>query len=1406
MAAAQNRKQQEAQLQRKYQKYSKDMGGSNSGGGGGGGSNPSVRSKAASSAAVAATSTTSSKRLQPIATQVESTMLATEVTPRTVTPPASSTYNSDYSGSSSNPRNATARLKASASSSGGAGGGGATSWEDYDEGMYMKSRHAKNATDSEAVSSRNLRTASRGRSNFNAGASASIPLDEYGGDPSLRSKIAGSSAGVGGGSSSGVSGGINNRHRLGNGAVSSGSAVSAAASTSSASSSLGRGYRQYSTNNSTAANESSVPATHSSPLMSSQSSKGARSHSNGPNTVTPPSSKDAKSGSGPTPITSNTTVNSAPHMSPSISAGVSSPQAAVAGNPIQSVASKDSSISASMNSYANSNAQSHSHSSYGQSQSLSQPQPHKIGNYGTNSSSAAASSNSPNMPGTQLFSSTAASVASAASATTLTSANSNASAGNKRPPIHAINLDKTSPTGSYQQRGGLTISSTARNLSARLSPGSPKSAASSPSRSLAKSKTSASHQKEQQQNNTAPQLSSDSIPVMIKRLQQFSTTAVTGQRPPSPPKNISPDEVALWEAIQSAIKKQQEEANATQQKLADKTKSEITRLELVVASQETKLKKQERSPADRAAVEQMEKKLKETEEAFAEAKQEYDTSMRAIQRVMADLTSEKEQEQEEYELKLQQLERKYDEQVEKVAAAMKPPPPPPPTPPPAANAKTASASASSPSQAKSMSPPRSPASDDKTNNRITHLKAELMEAKKKATEARTETTNVQRELDKKTRRILNLERDIKTQKYHQSKHADEVSKLKSQIAELEKSNDGAEEKALLQSKGKEINNLRSEVTSLSQELETVRLEKEELEKELQSSVEKMEEAVLQAEAAAVARQKSEAAAEEARKLAAAAEASAAKEASAKSKKNNNDAEETKKIAEELAAKEQEVSSLAKKLERTKREHQDAASSLENAKKIITSLENANSSISHDLRGKLKAREEELSFVKQEAADRKRNLDTLATELRDLQTKQNSTPPPPPPPQQQQRSSALNPKLLAQQKALIQQLQVSVTGLQSAAVVHEVSSSTGSMDPTNVDRVGDILDDALIALQTVVKDSEQILDGDDDVMDNVTTVDSVVNSEVGRHIDSLIRDDREAAAKELRDENDQQRITISTLQDELRESQEAIKRLQEQQKRQQLPAGDNEIEMLRAEVFGLREQCATNMEVLTKKERELTVLKASLNIDDNDGGYISDDDDYDDEEDDASQPPPPPNSVTSPPRVYGASETEALATLLAAGGGNSNFIMPHQQSTEEVASLKEDLSKLMTERDRASRELQAERESLANAKMIISSLEQANKSMMEDLRSRLQDSNTAIASLLDKSMEHETTTKSLRSEVEQLQKEKAEVENKFEDEVQKLKDENTVLALRIQQASGGAKPNSPAEEKKEDSAVVTAIDP
>merc|ERR1712194_280376 len=135
-------------------------------------------------------------------------------------------------------------------------------------------------------------------------------------------------------------------------------------------------------------------------------------------------------------------------------------------------------------------------------------------------------------------------------------------------------------------------------------------------------------------------------------------------------------------------------------------------------------------------------------------------------------------------------------------------------------------------------------------------------------------------------------------------------------------------------------------------------------------------------------------------------------------------------------------------------------------------------------------------------------------------------------------------------------------------------------------------------------------------------------------------------------------------------------------------------------------------------------------------------------------------------AYGPADAEAFATILSQANGRIE--LPGNAQYQEIESLKRGLMEALGEKESASKELQARRESLANAKMIISSLEKANKGMMEDLRSRLQDSNAAMQSLLNKSTEHKEAAEDLRTKVQKLEQEKLEERQKYEDEMEILR--------------------------------------
>lgn len=166
--------------------------------------------------------------------------------------------------------------------------------------------------------------------------------------------------------------------------------------------------------------------------------------------------------------------------------------------------------------------------------------------------------------------------------------------------------------------------------------------------------------------------------------------------------------------------------------------------------------------------------------------------------------------------------------------------------------------------------------------------------------------------------------------------------------------------------------------------------------------------------------------------------------------------------------------------------------------------------------------------------------------------------------------------------------------------------------------------------------------------------------------------------------------------------------------------DQEMIVMNSERSIIKEKNKELVDMLSKKDEEMRILRSSLK--ESSVGYISGDDS--DIEDDAD-----PTNV--PEEV---------------NGGN----VPPPEQVEEILLAK----------DKAEKEAKDNAERLANAKVIISSLEQSNKTMTEDLKSRWHDSNAAIVSLLDQSGKHEKETEELKSNIDKLKIEKTAVEREL----------------------------------------------
>jgi DNA repair exonuclease SbcCD ATPase subunit len=393
------------------------------------------------------------------------------------------------------------------------------------------------------------------------------------------------------------------------------------------------------------------------------------------------------------------------------------------------------------------------------------------------------------------------------------------------------------------------------------------------------------------------------------------------------------------------------------------------------------------------------------------------------------------------------------------------------------------------------------------------------------------------------------------------------------------------------------------------------------------------------------------------------------------------------------------------VEAVQKKLQEKTQALESAKMIITSLESASGSQIAELRQKFRDKQAQIMRLEAELHEKQRVIDTLAIELRDN-------------------------GLAAVPRKVVERLEQNMAHIRSEAVVLEATQ-----DAASVTKLCDYLSDAIIALKE------------------------------GLECFSSASSSRSSADSSNEYELQQKNARIQQLESELHQLKEELKSSRSISRN----AGNGELQSLRNEVQRLREKHFSNMAILAKKEQELSVLRDSLKVDDDDGGvgYISDD-----AEDEDDVPQPSTSHLLTHGELNSPSQIEALATLLAQGVSMESHISEYEPTTSaEIESFKVQLQELTSEKERALAELKTERESLANAKMIISSLENANKSMMQDLRSRLQDSNVAIASLLQKSMGSENTTAQLRSELEVLKREREQDRERYQKELNSLRIEH-----------------------------------
>ena len=443
--------------------------------------------------------------------------------------------------------------------------------------------------------------------------------------------------------------------------------------------------------------------------------------------------------------------------------------------------------------------------------------------------------------------------------------------------------------------------------------------------------------------------------------------------------------------------------------------------------------------------------------------------------------------------------------------------------------------------------------------------------------------------------------------------------------------------------------------------------------------------------------------------------------------------------------------------------QEKTTALESAKMIITSLEHASGCLKTELRQKLKDQQQQMEQIQATNQAQQTSIAHMTLELK------------------QARKEQANDRQRKEQLQSI--LRHNLHRMREAGVVLEATQ-----DVTAVDTLSRLLQETMQALEPVAHDENN--------NNNSTDQGSLPKR---RCVTARSRSSSSSSDEE-EDHNEQQ---LQRLQDEHR------RLLKEQERKYQ-----TELSALDQQKQELQNQCRSHLAVLARKEQELAVLRRDRNVDQDNQtggmGYISDEE-SDDEEDDnhhhsdgtSSSPDQQyysasssnSNNNTTPSDTYDPSQAAALANLLLANGNpaDSGVILQCQ------------LIQTQSQAEQARQELQAERQSLANAKMIISSLEKANSQMMEDLRSRLHDSNTAIASLLEKSLKAEANTAKLRDQLETVQREKQQEHERMQREMDRLRrqqQQGTTTAGNTWSATTLLQQQQQYREEKKDEVIET----
>mmetsp|Transcript_18335 Transcript_18335/g.22750 ORF Transcript_18335/g.22750 Transcript_18335/m.22750 type:complete len:816 (+) Transcript_18335:647-3094(+) len=461
--------------------------------------------------------------------------------------------------------------------------------------------------------------------------------------------------------------------------------------------------------------------------------------------------------------------------------------------------------------------------------------------------------------------------------------------------------------------------------------------------------------------------------------------------------------------------------------------------------------------------------------------------------------------------------------------------------------------------------------------------------------------------------------------------------------------------------------------------------------------------------------------------------------------NQHEHEHISNLESTIKALKMQLVSLQNKQESLQKDFELKNESLDSAKKIIASLEVANREFVATTKSNLKAKDTEIWSLKIASAVNTKTTDTLKSELETLKKEKDVKNGP------TLKRSSSHGKFgdhRSESQPSCNPMNHTINGNGNSNAMCGAMNNNNAMS-TIVKQVSDKVHYSFLQFcETDSCENQPMLCMNNEVADLKKRM-----QEQQEQDSQLIQD--------LKTQLEQKISTVTVLEDALQTQQMELDELKVELELLQKNK-DTELIKYQCEVEALQKRCSNQLEQLADKDRDINKLKSKLQtLKENSQPTQHDSDPVQNAQ---KQNTDNDNNDTSSISSTGTKDNDLLETL--------------EESVKQNISLNAELAVVMAEKEKIQEELRQNAQNLANAKMIISSLEKANNDKVEDLKAKITESGAVINDLVHKSATQEEITDKLRTELEAAKKTLKKAEKGHETKLKKMREDAIAGACKL----------------------------